>query len=124
MFLISLIDGIGIKEILEGVYPTLKLKSVQPKQKVEFSSILDFFNYVEGNIVEYIAERTVITPYRLKRIKLNKVIPSAHELYLIELATKTKPGTLFNLLYKDLKLNTPEIEVQLRLDEKLRSCKK
>ncbi|MBE9602959.1 hypothetical protein [Pedobacter sp. MC2016-24] len=123
MFLISLIDGIGIKEILEGVYPTLKLKSVQPK-KVELSSILDFFNFVEGGIVECIAERTGITPYRLKRIKHNKVIPSTHELYLIELATKTKPGTLFNLRYKDLKLNTPEIEAQLRLDEKLRISKK
>lgn len=122
LFLISMVSKIDIKEMLEGVYPNLKLKPLSPKQKkAEFKSLQDFFNYVEGDIIEFIAERTDITPYRLKKIKHNKVIPSAHELYLIELATKTKPGTLFNILYKDLQLNTAEVEAKLRAEEKARS---
>lgn len=125
LYLIAKVGKIDIKEMLEGVYPNLKLKPIKPKQKkIEFESLLEFFSYVEEDIVEYISQRSGITIYRVKRIKHQKVTPTAHELYLIELATKTKPGTLFKTLYKKLKLNTPEVEAQLRLDEKARSSKK
>jgi hypothetical protein len=42
----------------------------------------------------------------------------------IDLATKTKPETLFNILYKDRELNSPGGEARLRKLEKEKSSKK
>jgi hypothetical protein len=125
LFLISLINKIGIKKMLEGVYPSLKLRPTSSNLKgTKFDSIQDFFNYVEVDVIKMISETTGIAPYRLKKIKYNKVAPLAHELYLIEIATKTTPGTLFNILYKDLNLNSPQEEALLRKLEKEKSNKK
>lgn len=125
LYLIFLVGKIPMKDLLEGVYPDLKLKTVTNKStKTDFLDMQDFFRFIEGNIIESLAERTGISIYRLKKIKHNKVNVAAHELYLIELATRTKPGTLFNMLYKGLKLNTPEEEAQLRRLEKEKSGKR
>ncbi|MBT2560090.1 hypothetical protein J7E50_02495 [Pedobacter sp. ISL-68] len=125
LFLIAKAGGIEIKEMLENVYPQLKLRREITKTKItEFDDFKGFFEYIQGDAIQEIADKTGLTPYRLKNIKNNKVNPLAHELYLIELATKTKPGTLFNVLYKDLELNTSEEEARLRLLEKNKSSKK
>jgi DNA-binding Xre family transcriptional regulator len=125
LFLIAKVGKIGIDEMLLGVYPDLKLKAIPAKPKrTDFADMHDFFSYVGDDNIQYVSVRTGITPYRLKNIRRNSVKSAAHELYLIELATKTKLGTLFNMLYKDLELNSPEEEARLRKLEKAKSSKK
>lgn len=125
LFSIAKAGGIDIKEMLENVYPHLKLRTEVSRPKItEFNDLKGFFEFIEGDAIQEIADKTGLTPYRLKNIKNNKVNPLAHELYLIELATKVKPGTLFNILYKDLELTTPEEEARLRLLERNKSSKK
>ncbi|NQX38442.1 hypothetical protein SAMN05421820_101463 [Pedobacter steynii] len=122
LFLIAKVGKIDIKDMLLGVYPELRLNSAEDI-KFDFQSISDFFNYVQKDVIQMIADKTGLAVYRIKKIKANKVNPAAHELYLIELATKTKPGTLFNILFKDLQLNSSEEEANLRLLEKKKSRK-
>ncbi|WP_214228005.1 hypothetical protein [Pedobacter sp. B4-66] len=125
LFLIVKAADLYMDEALKQVYPDLKLV-IQDQKSLETSidTMKDFFDSIEENTLQIVANKTKIPITRLKNIKANKVNLLAHELYLIELATKTNPGTLFHMLYQDLKLTTPEEEAWLRKEEKIRGSKK
>lgn len=124
LYLIAKVGKISINDMLIGVYPNLNLNpTANDDNSRGFQSLAEFFDHIDKNVIKLIAEKTGITVYRIKNIRAGKVNPDAHELYLIEMATKIKPGTLFNILFKDLTLNSPEEEERLRGLEKLRSRK-
>lgn len=123
-YLIAKVGKISINDMLIGVYPNLNLNpTANDDNLMGFQSLAEFFDHIDKNVIELIAEKTGITVYRIKNIRAGKVNPDAHELYLIEMATKIKPGTLFNILFNDLTLNSSEEEERLRGLEKLRSRK-
>lgn len=123
LYLILKAEELKLNDALKQIYPNLSLVS-EVKADSTFRNLFDFFDAVEANTLTKISLKTGIPLARLKNIKNNQVNPAAHELYLIELATKTKPGTLFTILFEDLELNSPDEEARLRMLEKQRSSKK
>lgn len=126
LFLILLSIGENIEDVAEEIYPNLSLINIKPEVKISKQTMLGrFLDSVEENTIKIISFKTGITAQRLKSLKLkSNAIPLSHELLLIELATKQKPGSLFKLLYKDLVLNTPKEQEKLREIEKSKSSKR
>lgn len=125
LFLIIKSSALKTGPALVQIYPTVGLLSTdQETEKRRIEDIDAFFDSIEQNTLNKISDKTGISVTRLTNIRKSKVNPLAHELYLIELATKVKPGTLFDILYRDLELNTSEEETRLRLLEKNKSSKK
>ncbi len=126
LVLIMLSIGENIADVIEEIYPNLSLMNITPGIKISNQTMLGkFFDSVEDNTIKIISYKTGITIGRLKSLKTkSNAIPLAHELFLIELATEQKIGSLFNLLFKNLSLNTPQEQLRLREIEKIKSAKK
>lgn len=124
LFLIIKAAELNIEDALIQIYPNLKLTSKDGKASSVFNNLYDFFEVIEKYTLQKVASDTGISIVRLRNIKNNKVHPLAHELFLIELATDTKPGTLFKVLFGKVKLSSKELEMQLRTEEKIRSSKR
>lgn len=126
LFLIILSIGEDIGNVIEEIYPNLSLVNIEPEVKISKQTVLGkFFDTVEDNTIKIISYKTGITIERLKALKSkSNAVPLAHELFLIELATLQINGSLFNLLFNEVKLNTPQEQQRLREIEKAKSAKK
>ncbi|WP_164121786.1 MULTISPECIES: hypothetical protein [Sphingobacterium] len=115
--LIAKSADIPIEEMLINTYPTLILNN--SKTKIEDSeSVEDFFLYIEEKALSKIFKLTGIVVDRLKFIRKGSVKPKAHELYLIELASNAPIGCLFKIKFKNIQLNSPEKQNELREKER------
>jgi len=129
IYLLSLIAKESLKEFLLLIYPKIKLENTN-KPDIKTSSLLTtsfgrLINSLEDYTINTISHKTGITVKRLKDLssKTTSII-WGHELLLIELATNVEPGTHFTELFGHLELNTPEVQEQLREEEKERSRRK
>lgn len=123
LYLISLVtlDPIGV--VLIRVYPDLTLKTTQnPIEKHSLTPVGETLRLLEGHTIEKIAFKTGIELKRLRDLtRKPTTVITAHELYLIEMAIETDPGTLFLKLFEGICLNDTEIEKKLRAEERERS---
>ncbi|MEJ2901676.1 hypothetical protein WAE58_04545 [Pedobacter panaciterrae] len=119
LYLISLISGDPIAATLEAVYPNLLLvHEIDPasnKIKATTTPVGSVLFSLEQHTFEIISYKTGIKLSRLRNLatKESAVILS-HELYLIEMACNRKPGSLFDKLFKGLKLNSPTEQNRLQ----------
>lgn len=125
LVLIVLSINEDIEKVIKEIYPDISLKNVENEVgKTKLTSLGDFLGSVEANTLKTISSKTGISVTRLKILQTKETaIPLAHELYLIELATNQNPGSLFKRIYKDLELNSIELQNSLREKEKLKSSK-
>ncbi len=123
LYLISLATRDPIGVVLKKVYPDLSLKTKQnPIEKHALNPVGEIFRLIEGHTIEKIAFKTGLELKRLRDLaRKPTAVITAHELYLIEMAIDTDPGILFENLFKDLCLNSAEIEEKLRTEERARS---
>lgn len=121
--LIAKSSDIAIEDMLINTYPTLTLNDNQAKIE-DSKSVEDFFLYIEEKALARIFRLTGIVIERLKFIRKGIVKPKAHELYLIELASNAPIGSLFKIKFKDLQLNSPEKQNELREKERAKSRNK
>lgn len=124
LYLILKASELSIEKSLQHIYPDVTLLKKVRSEKKEIKSLNDFFNSVQENTLAKIAESTGITLQRIKNIKGGIVKPMAHELFLIELSTETKIGTLFTILYNNIELFDEVRQEQLRTLERNKSIKK
>jgi len=122
LYLISLVAEESIGYILKDIYPNLSLAKgynklaplTKPTKRTKLGTILDSL-LVSENTIELISKKTGIKLPRLKDLaRKEETVILAHELYLIELATNQKIGTLFSVLYGSNILNTPEDQERMR----------
>lgn len=131
LYLISLVANESIDAIVKEIYPNLRLiesekrltSITKPSKRTTLGSILDSL-LVSENTIELISKRTGIKLPRLKDLaRKAETVILAHELYLIELATSQDAGALFNTLYRNNTLNSPEDQDSLKSLERSKSRK-
>ncbi len=108
--------------VLKQVYPNLKLVNsdnpLSNKIKPSTTSIGKILFSLEEYTFEIISHKTGIKINRLRNLATKETtILLSHQLYLIELATDRKPGTLFNKLFENINLNTESEQKRLQKED-------
>ncbi|WP_134091333.1 hypothetical protein [Olivibacter sp. XZL3] len=142
LYLISLAVGDSISDTIKAVYPDLDLipsdeqkryYSDITKNRTELGKYLANYERVE-NTKEDISTKTGIEVVRLKYLtentddhslqkKRNPVL-QAFELILIEKALEKERGEIFKHLFKDVKINTAELQEKLLEEERRKNALK
>lgn len=129
LFLISLVSGDPIKEVLLKIFPELKLKKTdKPILNEQKAQKLTTFGKLvkdsEDFTLAVISHRTGLgyrRLYNLSTFSATATVLQSHELLLVEMALDKEPGELFTALYSHLELNSEEERERLRTEEKERN---
>lgn len=120
-----------IKETILKVMPEIATVSVDKKNVSSYNSStltelgeLLFSMEVIENTKEIISLKTKIKLNRLRDLTSKEnFILQAFELVLIEHATKKESGILFKILFKNVKLNPPEVQEKRHEEQRRRNSK-
>lgn len=119
LYLISLVTGDPMNVVLKEVYANLDLlhndNPQSNKIKVTTTPIGKLLFSLEEYTLETISYKTGIKLSRLRNLATKETaVALSHQLYLIELAANLEAGSLFNKLFKDIKLNTDKEQKRLQ----------
>ncbi|WDF77076.1 hypothetical protein PQ469_24640 [Mucilaginibacter sp. KACC 22773] len=109
LYKISLVTKDSISQVLNEVYPNLKLFSIDKIISTQIKADTTDLGKVIFSLEDYdlynLAHKTGIKKDRLRRLtKLDSSKIQSHELYLIEMASDKEAGELFANLFKNIRL--------------------
>ena len=122
LYLISLVSGDSIGEVLRATYPNLKLAHSDnpPSNKIKSTTtpVGKVLFSLEEHTFEIISYKTGIRISRLRNLATkDSAIIQSHQLYLVEQAANREAGSLFTELFGDLKLNSKAEQDRLQKEE-------